>query len=477
MRIVQTFWTAGHNPLEYSFGWLRPEYNLMSWTLSCLSLREHYDEVALYTDKQGKHVLIDLLHLPYTEIHVIYDETLCLPHHWAYSKIKTYSLQTQPFLHVDGDVYLPKPMPVDIIQSPIVVQNREVGTGYYRSMMDNVLSFPEIILPDYINEALQNESIISYNMGIFGGTNLRFIHQYCQEALRFLEDNHMNDSRLKHSEVWCNILFEQIFLAVLADKYSIRVGCLMRTMKDEGYNGKEFCDFQRYEEKQLFHLLGGHKRVDVNCELLELTLVRLYPQYMLRLLSLFPDRHIRMSKWEKPEKLGLSVQMSLAQYEDLLEQKVTEWYDIPVNEIMKTEKQISDFVYFERSGVMQQAEYILEYNKKAELFTIPHNWHKKAINLLKRRLKCEEQYPLEYIALIPTLTKNGVKEIPIVKFQVEIIEILEKHNNKMRWKELSKVLLEKFTLEKEESKKGAKRLVYDEVMYLIRKGLIITKNN
>ena len=50
MRIVQTFWTAGQDPLKHTFGWLHPEYNLMSWALSCLSLREHYDEVALYTD-------------------------------------------------------------------------------------------------------------------------------------------------------------------------------------------------------------------------------------------------------------------------------------------------------------------------------------------------------------------------------------------------------------------------------------------
>ena len=47
MRIVQTFWTAGQDPLKHAFGWLHPEYNLMSWALSCLSLREHYDEVAL----------------------------------------------------------------------------------------------------------------------------------------------------------------------------------------------------------------------------------------------------------------------------------------------------------------------------------------------------------------------------------------------------------------------------------------------
>ncbi len=78
MRIVQTFWTAGQDPLKCDFGWRHAEYNLMSWALSCICLRMHYDEVALYTDEEGKHVLIDLLNLPYTEVHVVYDRTLGL---------------------------------------------------------------------------------------------------------------------------------------------------------------------------------------------------------------------------------------------------------------------------------------------------------------------------------------------------------------------------------------------------------------
>ena len=42
MKIIQTFWTVGQDPLKHRFGWAHPEYNLMSWALSCLSLREHY---------------------------------------------------------------------------------------------------------------------------------------------------------------------------------------------------------------------------------------------------------------------------------------------------------------------------------------------------------------------------------------------------------------------------------------------------
>ena len=47
MKIIQTFWTAGQDPLKHSFGWTHPEYNLMSWALSCLSLREFFSHANL----------------------------------------------------------------------------------------------------------------------------------------------------------------------------------------------------------------------------------------------------------------------------------------------------------------------------------------------------------------------------------------------------------------------------------------------
>lgn len=39
-HIIQTFWSGGHNPLECGYGWSHAEHNLMSWALSCHSLRE-----------------------------------------------------------------------------------------------------------------------------------------------------------------------------------------------------------------------------------------------------------------------------------------------------------------------------------------------------------------------------------------------------------------------------------------------------
>ena len=61
IRIIQTFWGGGHNPLECGYGWSHAEHNLMSWALSCHSLRGHYSQVELYTDQRGYDVLIGKL--------------------------------------------------------------------------------------------------------------------------------------------------------------------------------------------------------------------------------------------------------------------------------------------------------------------------------------------------------------------------------------------------------------------------------
>ena len=95
----------------------------------------------LYTDSAGYHILIEVLGLPYTKTHVVFDDFKCLPHHWALAKIKTYSMQTEPFIHVDGDIYVPKPLPKDVEDAPLVAQNREIGTSYYKWMMDCILSY------------------------------------------------------------------------------------------------------------------------------------------------------------------------------------------------------------------------------------------------------------------------------------------------------------------------------------------------
>ena len=89
MRVVQTFWSGGKDPLIDSFGWLSPQHHFMSWALSCLTLRQNYDEVFLYTDSVGYAIFAEQLSLPYSEIIIQYDNLDCHPTHWAYRLSRT----------------------------------------------------------------------------------------------------------------------------------------------------------------------------------------------------------------------------------------------------------------------------------------------------------------------------------------------------------------------------------------------------
>jgi hypothetical protein len=154
-------------------------------------------------------------------VNVVYDKNLCLPQHWAYAKIKTYSMQTKPFIHVDGDVYLPQPIPEDIANAPLIAQNKEIGTDYYKQMMEKIIQPSSINMSDYLSDGIKEESVSSYNMGIFGGSNLAFIKKYCEEAQKLCDTN--KNQCLNGN---FNLLFEQILFAYMVKKENLYVGTI-----------------------------------------------------------------------------------------------------------------------------------------------------------------------------------------------------------------------------------------------------------
>ena len=428
MKIIQTFWTARQDPLRHGFGWTHPEYNLMSWSLSCLSLREHYDEVELYTDSAGYHILIEVLQLPYTKTHVIFDDFQCLPHHWALSKIKTYSLQTEPFLHIDGDIYLPRPLPERVLNAPLVAQNREIGTRYYRRMMDEgVLKHPSIKLPEYIKKGLREDSIASYNMGFFGGTDLGFIQEYCDEVFRFMEINSMNNAGVAHAHVNCNVFFEQVVFALFADQHNRKVcGLLEDVRQDKGYTFNEFCDLTYYKVLPFFHILGGHKRNEKISSLFETTLVRHNPELYKKILSLFPERNIRFKNIAQAESdIYHSVEYCMAMYEDWKLAGINTWQNIAIETLLQN-AHVSSL----RSDLLLSDEVLdritLSINPKVQIFDIPEYWNPAALKILKKEFGIEkDDVPFKRIALLPCLSGKGYKEMALSPYEIEILEILE----------------------------------------------------
>ena len=235
----------------------------------------------------GIRYCIEEMRLPYTEVHVIYDDNLCLPQHWALAKIKTYSMQTVPFLHVDGDVYISRPFDESLEHAPLVVQNEENGSEYYRMMLDRIMNIPHVWFPDFVKGVIKEDPVPSYNMGVFGGCDLDFIHMYCRKAEQFLAKNEMNNFENPYSCVDCNVFFEQMLFATLA----VSMGkCVCRVVpfvvRDNGYTRRDFCDLAYFSEKKYFHLLGGHKRVEQVCRLMAYVLLSNYPEYFAKIVKI-----------------------------------------------------------------------------------------------------------------------------------------------------------------------------------------------
>lgn len=286
-KIVHSFWSKPTlNALENSSligtmdrnmgGWVDKKYNYISWTLSCLCAKKHYTEVELITDTYGKKILIDILKLPYTNIIVELD-TLNSQHLelWATAKFKAYKLQTEPFIHIDSDVFLFGRFDESIENAPLIIQNEEVGFDSYANIWEQVTKYYKII-PEYmLNDYATDKVIKACNAGVFGGSDLAFLHDFVDEVFQFLEDNkeYYDNVNVGYSV----LIFEQYLFSCLARKHQKRVTYLFDKV-NEDYN--KVLDFKNIAKGTPFvHVVGDKKRSLEYCTYLENRLLLEFPEY------------------------------------------------------------------------------------------------------------------------------------------------------------------------------------------------------
>ena len=185
MYFIQTLYIdKNKDPFRDPFGWSAPEYHLMGWALSCLQLHNLYGNITLYANSQGANLLIDTLQLPYTEAFLTHDNLKMIhPDLWTLVKIYTHSLQEQPFLHIDGDIFLFSPFDSKLLEGELIAQNIETATEnhYTRSqkeLMREFVFFPLCIQKDFESGL----PVQACNTGIVGGNNLSFFRDYADWA-------------------------------------------------------------------------------------------------------------------------------------------------------------------------------------------------------------------------------------------------------------------------------------------------------
>ena len=459
MRIIQTFWSGGRDPLQYGYGWRHAEHNLMSWALSCCSLFNDSANAEIYTDQRGYDVLIEKLHLPYTAVHVVYDDHLCLPQHWAYAKIKTYSMQTEPFLHVDGDVYISKPLPEEVHNAPLVVQNEEIGTAYYRSMLDSILKIPNVWLPDYVRAVLDGQLLPSYNMGVFGGNDLKFIHDYCKEATSFIFRNELNNTANPHSHVDCNVFFEQMLFAIISKKHGRELSKVIPcAVKDNGYTHSDFCDLYNYREKGFFHLLGGHKRVQQTFHNVADILLTHFPKFYDHVLDIIDT------------STSLYFHCSTFSYEKQLDDIKNRWRTLGREILLEQEKQYASSIF---SLISKKWENLcLALPQYYSLISVEKESLEEK-NYLLKNFKLERNFPLKRIALTPSLIYPWTNEFPLLDEDEKIISLIQRKHAPISIRELQEISIYEHNCRNDTSVKRIRTYVMNEVSYMVKARILI----
>lgn len=261
----------------------------MSCALSCLKLAEHYP-VELITDRRGKDIFMDKIGLPFQAVkdeleNIDYPIDL-----WAIAKIITYGLQTEPFLHVDNDVYIWSEFPESIRRSNLAVQSIEENYAHNKLYTEDIINkftyVPEVILEQRGNFL----EINSINAGIIGGNNISFIHDYAREAIRFIEQN-LNDLDALGNIKGFNLIFEQCLFYSMATRREEDITCLLNEKMNLEY--RELVRFWDIPHVRTYiHAISSYKEHYVIGEQIAQRLWYEYPDYFYRIQRLIEKNAI-----------------------------------------------------------------------------------------------------------------------------------------------------------------------------------------
>ncbi|MGN6601366.1 MAG: DUF6734 family protein [Ginsengibacter sp.] len=290
MKIVQSLWTKPlfkkdnlHKLDRSDGGWQNRSYNYMSWALSCLQLKKIYGKVELVTDAVGYDLLINKLKLPYTSISVALDQLNDYHHDlWALGKIYTYLLQEEPFLHVDGDIYIWEKFSSEIESAALVAQNPEKGFGYYKELYEKIRSsfcfIPDAILTDRERHA----EFTGVCAGILGGNDIGFIKSYAHAAFEFVNRNVTKMTNINIGLF--NVVFEQYLFTCMAYDRGIEIKYYTFGINDK-FDG--MADFTAVPGKvKYIHPVGIYKRRRETGEHLAHRLRMEHPEFYFSIMNL-----------------------------------------------------------------------------------------------------------------------------------------------------------------------------------------------
>jgi heat shock protein HspQ len=282
-QLIHSLWTAPYqeSPYRINGGFKNKYYFLLSATLSFFSFKKNVpnSKFKLVTDDIGVSMLIDELGLPYDEVDLKLNNVKLDSDIWSIGKLHAFQ-QTKPFLHVDFDAFLFKPISKKILEAKIAVCNDEENYKIYNNIIIQFKSGVKIydtIYRNILKDFNERNFVSSYNMGIFGGNDLTLINEYAERSLKLYKLNSKSLQSVNRAGITCVV--EQIYLAYFLKDKKIKPTFFLKN----NWIDNVALHISDAHEKGFTHLVSESKRNQEILTMLENRVQREQPKYFEKL--------------------------------------------------------------------------------------------------------------------------------------------------------------------------------------------------
>jgi len=260
MKALYSLWGA---PLERDHtGFNTREDFQVSLSLSVLMAARFYPCV-LVTDAKGWQQ-IEPLQLPWQEVILAdFDQYQVSTRIWNLSKLVAMTKVKAPFIHLDHDLYLHKPLPDFegwLFQNPEGADWHEYPYGIQKMNQPGWGSKPTWWHP---------RGQEAFNCGVIGCKNQVQLELWLKPVLKWLRSHEFQKAHAQDTRVFAPIILEQYTAALCAEAFGWKVRHLFPNMFESG---------QRAIEMGYTHLLSDSKRKAHVIEKFHAFCQRFFPQ-------------------------------------------------------------------------------------------------------------------------------------------------------------------------------------------------------
>lgn len=290
--IVRAVWSFWSKPFREGRGsqWPSDYHAHLAWGLSVELARRHYPDTLLVTDDEGAELLVDRLKLPFESVSLELNKLRAHdPDWWALGKLYAYRLQTEPFVHIDSDVFLWKRLPAELESAPVFAQSPEVfdperdAQWYPLGAVDRTFLKTGWLPEAWRWYSARPTPLVASCCGVVGGQRTDVLREFAELGIRVVEAHENAPGWAAWSDKgYCNVLIEQFLLNAVVEHRralewvesdaELRITYLFPT--DAGAY-----DPARAEEAGYTHLIGGAKRNAALMADLEARMWADYPEF------------------------------------------------------------------------------------------------------------------------------------------------------------------------------------------------------